>query len=202
MKFESYKNKIDIGDIIYVIVRAALVSLLGSVLIMMFFGYQFMIVSSGSMTPTLPVGSLVVVQPYDYDKLQEGDIVTMRRGGFYLTHRLYAKTTGKDYNGDWVLVPPTIMEDGVEVPNPDYDAAQWITKGDANNNVDEFRVYEEDVVGRVIFCFEPVGYIYRFVKYNTVYSIVVLLLIMLEIGVAGYIKDMVEVVDIEEDEED
>ena len=204
MKFESYKNKIDIGDILYVIVRAILVSLLGSVLIMMMFGYRFMIVSSGSMTPTLPVGTLIIVKPIDYDDIQVGDILTMQKGGFHLTHRVHGKASGKDVNGNWVIVPPTIEDEitGEMVPNPEYEDAYWITKGDANNNIDQAKVNESEVVGITIWSCEAVGYVYRFVKYNTVYSIVLLFLLMLEIGVASYIKDMVEVVDIEEDDEE
>ena len=194
MKFESYKTKVDIGDIIYVIVRGIMVSLLGTVLIMMMLGYNFMIVTSGSMTPTLPVGSLVIVQPIEYDELEEGDIITVNRGGFNVTHRIYGKAKGKDYNGDWVFMKKT---------DADYETSgYWVTKGDASDTPDKYYILEDELVGKVISCFESVGYIYRFVKYNTVYSVIILCLLMLELGVAGYIKDMVEVVDIEEDEDD
>lgn len=202
MKFESYKNKIDIGDLIYVIVRAILVAVLGTVIVMMMFGFNFMIVTSGSMTPTLPVGSLVIVQPCEYNDLKVGDIITVKRGPYNVTHRIYGRTTGKDYNGDWVFISPTIIDEhGNEVENPDYSSARWVTKGDAGDKVDQYSIGEDDVVGKVTYCFEAVGYVYRFIRYNTVYSIIVLFLVMLEIGVAGYIKDMVEVVDIEEDED-
>ncbi|MBO7219297.1 MAG: signal peptidase I [Clostridia bacterium] len=203
MKFESYKTKIDIGDIIYVIVRAIMVALLGTMLTMMAFGYNFMIVTSGSMTPTLPVGSLVIVQPIEYDELNEGDIITVNRGGFNVTHRIYGKASGK-HNGEWVYIPKTIDDgNGNEIPNPDYaTSGYWVTKGDASDTPDKYYILEDELVGKVISCFESVGYVYRFVKYNTVYSVIILCLFMLELGVAGYIKDMVEVVDIEEDDED
>jgi len=45
------------------IFRALAYALIATIAIMLMSGYKFMIVSSGSMEPTLPVGSLVIVSP-------------------------------------------------------------------------------------------------------------------------------------------
>lgn len=193
MVFENYKRKTDIGDIVYVVLRAVLVSLMLSVIIMMMFGYKFMIVTSGSMTPQIPVGSLIIVKPCEYDDLELGDIVTMKKGGFYLTHRVHAWSLGKDVNNKEILVDET---------HPDYMInGYWITKGDASDTLDG-RVYEDTVVGTMLWCCEPVGYVYRFIKYNTMYAAILLVLFAVEMSVASYITDYFRVVDIEEDEDD
>ena len=46
----------------FAIIKSLLLSVLISIALLVVCGYKFMIVSSGSMEPTLPVGSLVVVR--------------------------------------------------------------------------------------------------------------------------------------------
>ena len=75
----------------FAILKSLLISLLISIALLVVLGYKFMIVSSGSMEPVMPVGSLVVVTPCDYEDLKLGDIVTMEGSGYNLTHRVYGK---------------------------------------------------------------------------------------------------------------
>jgi signal peptidase I len=52
---------------------------------------QAMTVLSGSMTPGIPVGSIVVVRPVDPDQLRVGDVATYQaepRKPVYVTHRV------------------------------------------------------------------------------------------------------------------
>ena len=190
MVFENYKKKFDLGDAMYVLLRAVLVSLLLSVIIMMMFGYKFMIVVSGSMTPSIPVGSLVIVQPCDYDDLREGDVVTMQKGGYYLTHRVYRWAVGKDAGGNYIWA----YEGDADYMVNGY----WVTKGDASDTLDG-RLQEHQVVGTVLWCCEAVGYVYRFIDNNRIYTAVLIGLFAIEMMVASYITDMFKVVDIEED---
>lgn len=56
-------------------------------------GGQAMTVLSGSMTPTIPVGSLVLVRPIDPGALQVGDVATYQvepGRPVYVTHRVVA----------------------------------------------------------------------------------------------------------------
>ena len=81
-----------------------------------------MIVSSGSMEPVLPVGSMVIVTPCDYEDLKLGDIVTMDMNGITLTHRVAGKM---DLEGNIV-----------EPDDPMYEASTWYTKGDNSDTLD------------------------------------------------------------------
>lgn len=77
-------------------------------------------VTSESMRPLLRVGDVVVVQPIDPRTLQPGEVVVVRRGGEWITHRLV-----------------TVDEHG------------WHTHGDNTRYVDE-TAREDQLVGRVI----------------------------------------------------
>lgn len=57
------------------------------------FGIRSYVVESGSMRPTLPVGSIVFTEPKsDY---QIGQIITFKRGNISVTHRIVGKKDGK-----------------------------------------------------------------------------------------------------------
>jgi signal peptidase len=56
-------------------------------------GYRPLVVSSGSMSPTLSVGDLVVVDDVRADQIRVGDVVTFTdRDGTTVTHRVVART--------------------------------------------------------------------------------------------------------------
>ncbi len=91
------------------------------------FGYSFLKVSSGSMEPTLKTGSVIVVKSTDADEVKAGDIICFysrdpKISGIPNTHR----------------VNDISVKDGERV---------FITKGDANPVVDDYPVYDEDIVG-------------------------------------------------------
>ena len=62
------------------------------------FGYSVFRVETGSMVPTLPIGSFVVVRaPSDPAALAEGTITTFRRSdGMVVTHRIIEVSTAED----------------------------------------------------------------------------------------------------------
>src|SRR5688500_13738077 len=63
----------------------------GSILVPLLLGWQSLVVYSGSMEPTIPVGSIVVLQPVAPAQLQVGDVVTFARTaepGVQVTHRI------------------------------------------------------------------------------------------------------------------
>lgn len=53
---------------------------------------KVLVVQTGSMTPTIPVGSLVVTR--NMSDYRIGDVITYRQGGNFVTHRVVAKTNG------------------------------------------------------------------------------------------------------------
>jgi signal peptidase len=105
-------------------------------------GLDFRSVASGSMEPTIPVGSVVAVQPVDPVTLRLGYIITFKspeNPNLIVTHRVN-KVTG----------PP--------------EARLFHTKGDANDDPDLELVPAGNVLGRVRFHLPYLGYLAQFVR--------------------------------------
>ncbi len=102
-------------------------------------GYQVRLVETGSMVPTLPVGSAVFVRPEAAYAV--GDIITFQHPGDALptTHRIVSATTTQ----------------GV---------VEYITRGDANNANDWQPIAQSDVIGRVWLSVPYLGYVLNFVR--------------------------------------
>ncbi len=103
-------------------------------------GYKALTVQSGSMTPTLPTGSLIVIatQP----SYQIGDVITYNNqleGNELTTHRIYQikKTNQQSF---------------------------YLTKGDANNGPDAKGVLPEQIIGKVVFHVPGLGYLINIAK--------------------------------------
>ena len=120
----------------------ALCSIVGIVLILsviiamllpslpVFTNYEVFNVVSGSMEPTIPVGSLIIVQPVEPKTIQEGEIIAFTRSGTPVTHRV--------------------------VSNFSFES-EFITKGDANLEADMSAVSYNDLIGVVRYHFDHVG---------------------------------------------
>jgi signal peptidase len=99
-------------------------------------------VHSGSMTPALPVGSLVIVQPVSNYKVD--DIVTFlpstaAKKSDTVTHRIVSK-----------------VESGRSI--------YFLTKGDANDDNDQGQISESQIKGKVITKVSYLGYIAGYLK--------------------------------------
>lgn len=102
------------------------------------------VVVSGSMGDAVPAGSVVYVyETGDYDP---GDVITMRRGDGYVTHRVVAETD-----------------------------AGYATKGDANDAVDDRRATDADVVGELLFVVPVYGHLLAAASSAAGYVLLVLL---------------------------
>ena len=100
-----------------------------------FFGYSFFRVSTGSMEPTIPVGSLIMTERTDIDDVEINDVVSFYSKETYMqgriiTHRVVAKDVGSD--GRVYLT----------------------TRGDANSAADIYFVDSETLIGRLRWCSE------------------------------------------------
>jgi len=105
-------------------------------------GISFFTIYSGSMSPVIPVGSVIVVQPAAASSIEPGDIITFGTGTDekkIITHRV------------------------VEVM-ADYNALSFRTAGDANEGPDNQVVSQEDVIGKVWFHVPGLGYLSSFVS--------------------------------------
>ena len=98
--------------------------------------YRVYAIESGSMRPTLPVGSTVVLRPVAASRIAVGDIITFRRPGAdstLVTHRVVAiEHTGSD--------------------------TFFVTKGDANGARDAWRVPAAGTGWRYAFSIPYLGY--------------------------------------------
>ena len=95
-------------------------------------------VYTGSMEPAIPVGSVVVIKPVDTETLNIGDIICFRlseSATTTVTHRI------------------------INITNEGF-----TTKGDANEDSDQWIVKKENVIGKAIFTIPYVGYLGYFVR--------------------------------------
>ena len=96
------------------------------------FGLQEYNVISGSMEPTISVGSIVYVKGQNWNQLSEGDIIAFESGASVVTHRI------KEMHNDTMTIT---------------------TKGDANNVADFNDIDFSNVIGRVVAHFPVFGLI-------------------------------------------
>ena len=107
-----------------------------------FFGWSFDPVLSGSMSPALRVGAVIVVQPVDPARVKVGDIITYHLSeepGKRVTHR----------------VVDVLYQNG---------SLTFRTKGDANEEPDMYVVPERSVIGVVRFSVPLAGYLAHYVR--------------------------------------
>lgn len=100
------------------------------------FGGKWIMVLSGSMTPALQVGGLVLVMPAEPASLDVGDILVHNPPGYadvMIAHRVIEKIEG--------------------------DTLEFRTKGDANEEADAYLIAEEQVVGKVLYHIPQLAYI-------------------------------------------
>ena len=123
-----------ICNILSTLVLLVLLAVAAMILVPMLMGYKEMAVLSGSMEPTIPVGSIVYVKPLDDATLLEpGDICTytLADGETMVTHR---------------------------VVSIDPESQTLITKGDANDTEDGAIRFDQ-VFGETQFHLPYLGYI-------------------------------------------
>ncbi len=91
-----------------------------------YFHYQAVAIASGSMTPAIRKGDVVIVEKIDddYDSLKEGQVIAFNYNGTVIVHRLVEKA---------------------KVLNDYY----FYTKGDANEKRDNFVLTKDNIIGIV-----------------------------------------------------
>lgn len=91
-----------------------------------YFHYWMIAVASGSMSPKINKGDVVIIEKIDssYDKLKKGQVIAFKYDGIIVVHRII----------DMVK---------------DNDKYYFYTKGDANDKPDNFYLTEDMVVGEV-----------------------------------------------------
>lgn len=110
------------------------------------------VVLSGSMEPTFPVGSIIYYHKCDFEKLEVGDAVTFKAEDALVTHRI---TT---VNG----ISRTV-----------------VTKGDNNTTEDPVPVEENEIVGKATnFAIPYAGYFVTYGKNPVAIAVMAAILLM------------------------
>lgn len=104
------------------------------------FGYEVLVVQSGSMEPNYHVGALVYVKPVDAAELETGDVITFELGGGVRgTHRIIE-----------------VLEDNGSL--------SFRTKGDNNDDADVNPVLPEAILGEVKFTIPYLGFLISYIQ--------------------------------------
>lgn len=90
-------------------------------------------IATGSMEPVLNIGDMALVNTYDKDEIEIGDIIKFNKNGIHIIHRV---DDIQELNGECV----------------------YITKGDANNSQDVGYVTKENIEGTVVGKIPKLGY--------------------------------------------
>lgn len=119
------------------------------------FGWRLDVVQSGSMSPAIGVGDLVITTPCDADSIHAGDVVCFRSGNTLVCHRVIS-VNGTDRT--------------------------LITKGDANEVPDPSPVAFDNVIGRVVVNVPCLGYIVSFIKGPFGWALIILLALLIMVA--------------------
>ena len=84
-----------------------------------FWGHKPLVLISGSMEPTLTVGGLLYYEKIEIEDFKKGDIVVFETKEHIISHRIIDKKDGK-----------------------------FITKGDANNTIDNYNIKNSQILGK------------------------------------------------------
>ena len=116
---------------------------------MSLFGCRFYYVLTGSMEPEIREGSFIVAKEVPFDELKVGDTISFVSHdpdieGMINSHKIYSIDTN---------------EEGI---------VAITTKGAANPEPDDYKVYEEDIKGRVVYTSYAIGRVFEFLSDRTV----------------------------------
>lgn len=131
-------------------------------------GLTFYTVVSGSMEPTIPIGSLIYSGKYNLDDLKKGDIITFTRSdkdgkSSIVTHRI------EDVKkADVILFTPDKKEQKIT-------KISFVTKGDANGSSDQEEVLPNQILGKYNWGVPKLGYVAIFAQTQTGFILLVVL---------------------------
>lgn len=132
-------------------------------------GLNFFAVTSGSMEPTIPVGSLIYAGKYKLGELKKGNIIT-----FKVKNPETGKVSVATHRIEEVLREEEVkeLEDGKEKKLIKYD---FVTKGDANNTADARAVPSGNIIGLYQWHIAKVGYVTSFAQTGKGFLLLVIL---------------------------
>lgn len=150
---ENSKGKLVKNIISYIVMSIVFIFMVISILSNIgTFRYKFYDILTGSMSPTINPGSLIIVKEIDSNEIKEGDIITFKGSSTseLTTHRV-VKVIDKNNN------------------------IKFQTKGDANDVLDPMLVDQGLLVGKVIFDIPYMGKVMSFInKYRVIIVILII----------------------------
>ena len=126
------------------------------------FGYSLFRVMTGSMEPTIPTDSMIVVKRNGKEEYRPGDVISFYSrdpalGGAVNTHR----------------ITEVRREDGIIL---------YETRGDANNVPDRYPALQEDVIGKVVYSSYGLGKAVRLISNPLLFIPLIILPLILILG--------------------
>lgn len=154
MEKTIYKKENKIAKTILIIIRNICLAFLITLVASFAFGYKFLNILTSSMTPTMPVNTVVVVKHISIEDVEIGDVVTFKSGENNVTHRVVEKQV----NGRNVVLK---------------------TQGDAAENVGSREVVTDNNFVGVVVCYFPyLGVLLDLIKDNIIIITVCIVLAM------------------------
>ena len=150
---DNSKSKLIKNIISYIVITIVFIFMIISILSNIgSFGYKFYDILTGSMSPTINPGSLIIVKEIDDKEINEGDIITFKGNSTsdVTTHRV------------------------VEVIE-ESEGIKFQTKGDANDVLDPILINGNLLVGKVVF---NIPYIGKLMSFINQYRVVIVILII------------------------
>lgn len=150
---DNSKSKLIKNIISYIVIAIVFIFMVISILSNLgLLGYKFYDVLTGSMSPTINPGSLIIVKEIDDSEVKEGDVITFKGTSTsnLTTHRV------------------------VEVIEKDNNI-KFQTKGDANDVLDPMLVDGNLLVGKVVFNVPYMGKVMSFINQ---YRVIIVILII------------------------
>lgn len=142
------------------LITSFLMALAITFVVSLLFGYQYMIVMSGSMTPKIPIHTMVILAPTDYQDLELNDIITYKSSGagvINFTHRVVEFSE----NGNVITAGDANIDPSTNLPKRDGE------------------IPESRYVGKVVGHIYPLGILIYYIKTNIIPCIVMVLVVFI-----------------------
>lgn len=141
---DIYKRENKALKITLIVIKNICLALLITLVFAFATGFKFLNILTGSMTPTMPVNTVVVVKKIPIDQVELGDVITFKMGDSNVTHRV------------------------VEINNSGRNTVLY-TQGDAaQNQGSRETVTEDNFVGVVVFHIPYLGVLLNLIKDNII----------------------------------
>ena len=141
---DIYKRENKALKITIIVIKNICLALLITLVFAFATGFKFLNILTGSMTPTMPVNTVVVVKKIPIDQVELGDVITFKMGDSNVTHRV------------------------VEINNSGRNTVLY-TQGDAaQNQGSRETVTEDNFVGVVVFHIPYLGVLLNLIKDNII----------------------------------